>query len=146
MEEDKVGWYKHRPISFGGLACRFCKGRPGFGRYFPNTLRTFSQNNYSQIVGNHLSKDCQEVPKDLKAALLTILQQEGPRHSKKSSYAKGSRKAFYDRIWDLIHSHSFARNKTAVDQQPGKRSLLTVNDCASPPASEVPECKRFRSV
>lgn len=38
--QDRVGWYKERPIGFPGLACRHCKGRPGIGRYFPNTLRS----------------------------------------------------------------------------------------------------------
>jgi len=31
---DKTGWYKDRPIGFGGFCCRHCGGKASFGRYF----------------------------------------------------------------------------------------------------------------
>jgi hypothetical protein len=100
-KEDQTGWYKDRPVGFSGLACRHCGGKAGIGRYFPNSLRTFSQNNYSQIVctcsqvsflnfsnllrrlfsnaafciatGNHLNKDCTGCPIGLQSLLLKLL-------------------------------------------------------------------------
>jgi hypothetical protein len=107
-EEDRISWYKDREIGFGGLACRHCGGRSGAGRYFPNSLRTFSQNNYCQIVGNHIRGGCPACPDEVQRLLSTMLANESKRpsatQSRGSAYIKGSRKSFYGRIWLQIHS------------------------------------------
>jgi len=40
-QADRIGWFKNREIGFGGLCCKHCKGKPSFGRYFPNSVRSF---------------------------------------------------------------------------------------------------------
>ena len=42
-ETDRVGCYKARDIGFLGLCCKHCDGQPGFGRYFPNSVRSLAR-------------------------------------------------------------------------------------------------------
>lgn len=49
-EADRIGWFKNREIGFGGLACKYCGGRPSFGRYFPNSVRSFVSSFVRSVV------------------------------------------------------------------------------------------------
>jgi len=42
-QADRVGCYKTRDINFLGMCCKFCGGQPGFGRYFPNSVRSLAR-------------------------------------------------------------------------------------------------------
>ena len=47
---DRGGCYKSREIGFIGMACKHCGGQPGFGRYFPNSVRSLAQTTTSQTI------------------------------------------------------------------------------------------------
>lgn len=110
--EDRVGCYKDRPLGFRGMSCKFCGGAPGFGKYFPATVRSLAQTTTSQTIIKHVSKKCSKTPESVKA-LLSKLQRDGlaqggnyGRGGKDVSDGKpkyGSRKVFFQRLWANIH-------------------------------------------
>lgn len=129
--EDRFGWYKDRKVGFGGLACRHCGGRKGAGRYFPNALRTFSQNNYCQIVGNHIARDCPACPDEIRVLLTRLLKADGGKNTgtscRRATYVKGSRKSFYERIWTQFHDERIGLTSPArhskFDDEDGDETL-----------------------
>jgi len=112
LPEDRVGCYKDREIGFKGMCCRHCGGSPGFGKYFPATLRSLAQTTTSQTIIKHISHKCTKCPDDLKI-LLERFQKEGlaqggnyGRGGKNVTEGKpkyGSRKIFFERLWSRIH-------------------------------------------
>ena len=114
QKEDKVGCYKDRPLGFRGMCCRHCGGSPGFGKYFPATVRSLAQTTTSQTIIKHVGTKCTKCPESVKTLLLK-LQREGlaqggnyGRGGKDASDGKpkyGSRKIFFHRLWAKIHGH-----------------------------------------
>ena len=49
-QADRVGCYKTREIGFVGMCCLHCGGQPGFGRYYPNSVRSLAQTTTSQTI------------------------------------------------------------------------------------------------
>lgn len=61
-EADRLGKRKGHTVGFAGLACRHCYGSNGSGRFFPLTLKTFSDVSKSlHVLSNHLQK-CPKCP------------------------------------------------------------------------------------
>jgi len=61
-ESDRLGKRKRHPLNFPGLACKHCYGGNGSGRFFPLTLKTFSDVSKSlHVLSNHLQK-CPKCP------------------------------------------------------------------------------------
>jgi hypothetical protein len=58
--DDRLGCYKTRPLGFQGFCCMHCGGLPGFGRYFPNSVRSLSQTTTSQTILKHISTKVRE--------------------------------------------------------------------------------------
>lgn len=64
-EADRLGKRKCHEVGFPGLACRHCYGGNGSGRFFPLTLKTFSDVSKSiHVLRNHLVK-CTKAPKGM---------------------------------------------------------------------------------
>ena len=61
-ESDRLGKRKCHKLGFPGMACRHCCGCNGSGRFFPLTLKTFSDVSKSiHVLRNHLVK-CTKAP------------------------------------------------------------------------------------
>lgn len=105
-EEDRIGYNKNREIGFVGLCCRFCGGRPGFGRYFPNTVRNFEKTSARDTIVSHISLFCQECPQDVRNALLSLKRIESSRDGSATmkGLIYGSGKLFFRRVWARLHS------------------------------------------
>jgi hypothetical protein len=61
-ESDRLGKRKCHKVGFPGMACRHCYGGNGSGRFFPLTVKTFSDVSKSiHVLRNHLLK-CTKAP------------------------------------------------------------------------------------
>jgi hypothetical protein len=105
-EEDRIGYNKDRAVGFVGLRCRFCGGRPGFGRYFPNTVRNFEKTSARETIVSHVSLFCQSCPEEIRNALLGLQRIESSRDGSTTMKALvyGSGKLFFRRVWSKLHS------------------------------------------
>ena len=99
-EADRLGKRKSHLCGFPGMACRHCYGGNGSGRFFPLTLKTFSDVSKSiHVLRNHLIK-CTRAPPEL-AGRVNMLYK---RHKEeKETTAFGSQKIFFDNIWKRLH-------------------------------------------
>lgn len=102
MDADRVGCYKGQQIGFPGLACRWCVGQAGRGRYFPASETSLSQTTTSQTILNHVI-NCQHVPIDIRQKLdLMKRSKVGPDGKKCKKPRHGGRKVFFHRLWCRI--------------------------------------------
>jgi len=106
QKEDQIGYNKGRAVGFVGLCCRYCGGRPGFGRFFPNTERNLEKTSARDTMVSHISLFCKQVPDDVRSALLSLKRiessKDGSATMKKLIY--GSGKLFHHRVWMRLHS------------------------------------------
>ena len=103
---DQVGSYKNREIGFRGMCCKHCAGAPGFGRYFPNSLRSLSQTTTSQTILKHMSYKCSFCPPEIRQIVSELQKQEAAREGLPTQQRPryGSRKIFFQRLWTRLHS------------------------------------------
>ena len=74
-EADRLGKRKCHTVGFAGMACKHCVGGNGSGRFFPLTLKTFSDVSKSiHVLRNHLIK-CTKAPRDM-AETVTMLYKQ----------------------------------------------------------------------
>jgi len=137
-EDDKVGRYKSaksRSVGFVGFCCKHCGGKPGFGRFYPDSLRSLSQTTTSHTILKHVSQKCTKVPDHIKRRVNELIEVEeqqkqqqrhkeedaaedlaedleGPMRGKKRKRHRppqhpkyGSRKVFFERVWSRLHEH-----------------------------------------
>ncbi|KAL7465954.1 hypothetical protein ACHAXS_006264 [Conticribra weissflogii] len=116
--DDRVGSYKNRPLNFLGMCCKHCEGRsgPGFGKFFPNSLRSLAQTTTTQTIVKHIALKCKKCPTDIKETVAALMREAD--NSDKPAYAPrgasesdgrpkyGSRKEFFQRVWDRLHGSS----------------------------------------
>ena len=109
---DRIGTYKSREIGFQGMACKHCGGEPGFGRYFPETLRSLSQTTTSQTIVKHIAYKCRKCPKDIKNSVRALKELQDAKDLMAKEYHRsrfeerpkyGSRKVFFQRFWARLH-------------------------------------------
>lgn len=103
---DKVGCYKTRQLGFLGFCCKNCGGQPGFGRYFPNTVRSLAQTTTSQTILKHVAGKCQCTPVHIRNTIVSLQnlqssKEQGNAMSGRPRY--GSRKIFFQRVWSRLH-------------------------------------------
>jgi hypothetical protein len=85
-----------------GLACRHCGGQPGFGRFFPNSVRSLAQTTTSQTIVKHVISKCRFTPAKVRNAIIELQHQQMARETNgRPRY--GSRKIFFQRIWGKLH-------------------------------------------
>jgi len=74
-EADRLGKRKCHTVGFAGMACKHCVGGNGSGRFFPLTLKTFSDVSKSiHVLRNHLIK-CTKAPGDMAETVTTLYKQ-----------------------------------------------------------------------
>lgn len=129
---DRVGCYKTREIGYVGFCCKHCNGQPGFGRYYPNSVRSLAQTTTSQTILKHIGTKCKHCPPHVREAILEMqrihqvnegLSTERPRY--------GSRKVFFDRIYQRIHkdgdfptlANDISDEPARVTCEPNKRKV-----------------------
>ena len=103
---DKIGWFKDRNIGCVGLCCKHCGGRPSFGRYFPNSVRSLAQTTSSQTIISHIALYCPKCPKDIRDIISKLHRLENSKEASTAPTASnyGSRKVFFNRVWARIHA------------------------------------------
>ena len=100
-DEDRTGSrskVKTFDIGFPGLECKHCRGMAGFGRYFPSSADSLALANSDRNIFNHLMK-CRKCPETVQNKLVEY-QEKGESAKNK----RGSRKFFFQRVWDRIHN------------------------------------------
>ena len=123
-EPDRVGCYKERKLGFIGMACKHCGGQPGFGKYFPATVRSLAQTTTSQTIVKHVAVKCRLCPPEIRLALVK-LQSEQAEKDKAVKEANGSvfdsrprygsRKIFFQRLWSRLHGGDKCTKATASE-------------------------------
>lgn len=100
--EDRVGMFKTRGAGFPGLCCRCCEGTPGFGRYFPGTLKGFATGGVIKSIKVHLLEECRQCPKMLQEKIrqLELYEEANP-----PPYMRGARRQFFVKIWNKLHEN-----------------------------------------
>lgn len=118
-EHDRRGKRQHIPVGFPGLACKHCNGlrmpsstsedesnSSNFrlyqrtGRYFPSTIKTFSDTKKTlNAIFAHLLK-CHRCPQEVKQKLLEL---EKEHSSEQAAKNYGSQSRFFSRLWQRIH-------------------------------------------
>ena len=110
-ESDRVGCYKDRDLGFKGMCCKHCGGQPGFGKYFPATVRSLAQTTTSQTIVKHVGVKCRLCPLEVRRAVLSLQQNSLSEIKGRCNYSRGasaanddrpkygSRKMFFQRVW-----------------------------------------------
>lgn len=102
-EADRLGKRKFHKLGFPGMACRHCFGCNGSGRFFPLTLKTFSDVSKSiHVLRNHLVK-CTKAPSWLAQTVNNLYEQH---KEEKLTTPFGSQKIFFDLTWRRLHGES----------------------------------------
>jgi hypothetical protein len=103
---DRVGCYKTRDVGFVGMSCKHCGGQPGFGRYYPNSVRSLAQTTTSQTILKHIGTKCRQTPAHVKQALAALQRHQAIREGFPTGRPRyGSRKIFFQRIWERLHGN-----------------------------------------
>lgn len=100
---DRIGCYKTREIGFVGLCCKHCGGQPGFGKYFPGTVRSLAQTTTSQTMIKHVSSKCRLCPANIRQAVNELQRIQNIHESTSGRPRYGARKVFFERIWTRLH-------------------------------------------
>lgn len=125
---DRVGCYKNREIGFVGMCCKHCGGQPGFGRYYPNSVRSLAQTTTSQTILKHIGSKCRYCPTHVRSAvnefqrLQTLREGSGPGRPR-----YGSRKIFFQRVWSRLHGGA----KEVYDDEASLVTHKTLDDLSS---------------
>jgi hypothetical protein len=116
-QADRVGCYKNREIGFVGMCCKHCGGQPGFGRYYPNSVRSLAQTTTSQTILKHIGSKCRFCPPHLRQAVLELQRQQAAKEGIAAGRPRyGSRKIFFQRIWARLHGSKTDEFETDDDE------------------------------
>lgn len=106
-EADRVGSYKSRPIGFVGFCCKHCGGQPGFGKYFPASVRSLAQTTTSQTILKHVASKCRFCPPHIRQIIQDLQRQQAAKDAASNGRPRyGSRKVFFQRIWSRLHDEA----------------------------------------
>jgi hypothetical protein len=88
------------------LCCGHCGGQPGFGRFYPNSVRSLAQTTTSQTILKHVTSKCRFCPDHIRQAILDFHHLSEMEDSPVGRPRYGSRKVFFQRIWHRLHQNS----------------------------------------
>ncbi len=116
-QADRVGCYKNREIGFIGMCCKHCGGQPGFGRYYPNSVRSLAQTTTSQTILKHIGSKCRFCPPHVRQAVLDLQRQQTAKEGIAAGRPRyGSRKIFFQRMWARLHGKKTDEFETDDDE------------------------------
>jgi hypothetical protein len=126
MDADRVGCYKGRTMGFRGLACKWCVGQAGCGRYFPASEASLSQTTTSQTILNHV-RNCRRCPVEIRENLeiMKSSTKAGTGGKKLDKPKHGGRKVFFHRLWCRIQGvpiDEFENIEAKIGRQKGARN------------------------
>lgn len=125
MDADRVGCYKGRSMGFRGLACKWCVGQAGCGRYFPASEASLSQTTTSQTILNHV-RNCRRCPAEIRENLDIMKNSKtGPDGKKFDKPKHGGRKVFFHRLWCRIQGvpiNEFEPIEAKIGRQKGAKN------------------------
>eukprot|EP00986_Skeletonema_menzelii_P015964 scaffold13166_cov139-Skeletonema_menzelii.AAC.9 len=128
-ESDRLGKRKRHVVGFPGLACRYCYGGNGSGRFFPLTLKTFSDVSKSlYVLSNHLQK-CPKCPHGMSTHVKSLAE---VHEVEKVSQPFGSQKIFFELIWKRLHP-----DLTSALSDEQARTSLNSEEYPSPPSELI---------
>lgn len=134
-QADRVGCYKNRELGFVGMSCIHCGGQPGFGRYYPNSVRSLAQTTTSQTILKHVGSKCRFAPPHIRNAVNELQRQQVAREGMSSGRPRyGSRKIFFQRVWARLHGGPLPEEDEVDASSVPKASL---NDDASNQTPDV---------
>lgn len=114
-QADRVGCYKSRDLGFVGMCCKHCGGQPGFGRYFPNSVRSLAQTTTSQTILKHIGSKCRFCPTETRNAVLDLQRQQAVREGLATGRPRyGSRKIFFQRVWARLHAGTMGQTSDSA--------------------------------
>lgn len=129
MDADRIGCYKGRMVGSRGLACKWCVGQAGCGRYFPASEVSLSQTTTSQTILNHVC-NCRRCPADIREKLEMMKSPKSDPDGKKFYKPKhGGRKVFFHRLWCRIQGEKvdeFENVKAKIGRQKGAKNRSNV--------------------
>ena len=141
-QSDRVGCYKTRDLGFVGMCCKHCNGQPGFGRYFPNSVRSLAQTTTSQTILKHIASKCRFCPPNIRDVVVELIRQQTIREAAAAAMTShtiqnviasadtvtssnnqaaasrpryGSRKIFFHRVWSRLHAGTLGITTTDED-------------------------------
>ena len=115
---DRVGCYKNRELGFIGMSCKWCGGQPGFGRYYPNSVRSLAQTTTSQTILKHITSKCRFCPPEVRNTILELQQLQAAREGLPTGRPRyGSRKIFFQRVWQRLHDGDLTKDVEEVDEK-----------------------------
>ena len=103
-EQDRIGGrskVKDCPVGYPGMQCKHCRGKAGFGRYFPASVQALSSANSDRNIYNHVIK-CRKCPEDVRQDLQRMQNEQ-----LNSKNRRGSRKKFFLQVWGRMHGDKF---------------------------------------
>lgn len=136
-DADRVGCYKDREIGFLGMSCKHCCGQPGFGKYFPGTVRSLAQTTTSQTIVKHIAVKCRLCPPEIRQTVLALQKDQadkdraikddnrGGNFDSRPRY--GSRKIFFQRLWSRLHGGRMPITEPSVEPNQGRNTVVSPN-------------------
>ena len=153
-ETDRVGCYKQRKVGFLGMCCKNCGGQPGFGKYFPATVRSLAQTTTSQTIVKHIAVKCRHCPPEVRLALLALQRDQNDKdRAVKDNHGStfesrpryGSRKVFFQRIWDRLHGTGDEKITPTTGNVSGQKVCTPKRAVVSPQVGDNGSIKVLRS-
>jgi hypothetical protein len=112
-QTDRKGNRAKTPLGYVGLKCKYCGGEGmRTGRYFPSSLKTFTDTTKTLLpMYCHLSL-CHKCPEDMKS----LISRLHDRHEVELKVLKGKKlhggtTPFYRQIWTSLHADASSRKK-----------------------------------
>mmetsp|Transcript_30619 Transcript_30619/g.73434 ORF Transcript_30619/g.73434 Transcript_30619/m.73434 type:complete len:357 (+) Transcript_30619:87-1157(+) len=135
-QADRVGCYKSREIGFVGMCCKHCGGQPGFGRYYPNSVRSLAQTTTSQTILKHIGGKCRFCPPQVRQAVLELQRHQAAKEGMTSGRPRyGSRKIFFQRMWARLHGGTVAEDGS--DSEDGSVNAEKATDSSAEQESDA---------
>ena len=99
-EQDRSGGrskVKDCPVGMAGMQCKHCRGKAGFGRYFPTSVQALASANSDRNIFNHISK-CRKCPETIRQNLKDLQKEQAALKNR-----RGQRKQFFESVWTRLH-------------------------------------------
>ncbi|CAB9504422.1 expressed unknown protein [Seminavis robusta] len=139
-QADRVGCYKSREVGFVGMCCIHCSGQPGFGRYYPNSVRSLAQTTTSQTILKHVGNKCRFCPPHIRQAVNELQRQQAAREGMSTGRPRyGSRKIFFQRVWARLHGGPMMEEDDASSNQTPSDLESEIQSRQSSPATSDDE-------
>ena len=99
-EQDRSGGrskVKDCPVGMAGMQCKHCRGKAGFGRYFPTSVQALASANSDRNIFNHITK-CRKCPESTRENLKRLQDEQASLKNR-----RGQRKQFFECVWMRLH-------------------------------------------